>query len=107
MKKKNLALREFAFFFLVAAFDEFFFWLAKKGRTKNMYANWRKLISSSVKYKYYYLIVLIDRAPQHLYLQRYSYRWRNIDKMSMFMIIIFPYRDRVLEESLFVFFHFF
>ena len=34
IKKENLAIREFAFFSLMAAFDEFFFWLLKKGRQK-------------------------------------------------------------------------
>ena len=38
---KNLTIREFAFFSLVAAFDKFFFWLTKKGGQKDIYTNWK------------------------------------------------------------------
>ena len=46
----------------------------KKGWQKNIYTNF-KLIS--LVYNKNNLIVLTDRAPRHLHLQRYSYRWRN------------------------------
>ena len=48
---KCLAIREFAFFSLVAAFEEFFFWLTKKGRTKKIYIQTEKINYCSVKYK--------------------------------------------------------
>ena len=74
-KLKNLTIREFAFS-LVAAFDKFFFWLTKKGRTKIYIYELKKLISLVYNINYYF-IVPIDRAPQCLYSQRHSYRWRN------------------------------
>ena len=48
-KKKNLVIREFTFFALVAAFDEFFFWLTKKGVDKKIYKRTEKNNFSSVK----------------------------------------------------------
>ena len=43
---ENLAIKEFAFFSLVAAFDENFFWLTKKGADKKRYIyELKKLIS--------------------------------------------------------------
>ena len=50
IKMKNLAIREFVFS-LVAAFDEFFFWLTKKRADKYKYIRTEKINFSSVKYK--------------------------------------------------------
>ena len=44
---KNLAIWEFAFS-LVAAFDEFFFWLTKKDGQKDIYIRTEKINFSSV-----------------------------------------------------------
>ena len=75
IKINNLTIREFVFS-LVAAFDEFFFWLAKKGPTKKYIYKLKKIISLVYNINYH-LIVLVDRAPQRLYLQYYTYRWLN------------------------------
>ena len=73
---KNLTVREFAFFSLVATFDESFFWLTKKGGQRNIIYELKKLISLVYDVNYY-LIISIDREPQRLYSQCYSYRWHN------------------------------
>ena len=45
---KNLAITEFAFFSLVAAFGEFFFWLTEKGGQKDLYIRAEKINFSNV-----------------------------------------------------------
>ena len=71
IKMKKIDYQKICRLTLVAAFDEFLLWFAKK----YLYANW-KLISLVYNINYN-LIVLIDSASWRLYLQRCSYRWRN------------------------------
>ena len=73
---KNLSIREFAFFSAVATFHEFFFWLTKKGWQKTYICQLKKIITLVYNINYY-LIVLIDRVPQCLYLQCCSYKQPN------------------------------
>ena len=67
MKMKILTVIEFAFFSLLAEFDEFFF--DKKGCTKR-YIDELKKLNTLVYNTNFYLIVPIDRALQRLYSQR-------------------------------------
>ena len=52
---------------------QIFLLIDKKKADKKIYIQTEK-----INYINYYLIVPIDRAPQRLHSQRYSYRWRNI-----------------------------
>ena len=96
---KNLAIWEFAFS-LVAAFDEFFFWLTKKDGQKDIYIYELKKLISLVYNINYYLIVPIDRAPQRLYSERYSYRWRNNQFNKSICILIWRKTHNVFQNSL-------
>ena len=58
---KNLTVREFAFFSLVAALDESLSWLTKRAEKRCIYD-----LKKSIPLVYninYYLIFPIDRAP--------------------------------------------
>ena len=65
---KILTIREFAFFSLVAVI---FLLTGKKGWSKRYIYELKKIIFLAYKINYY---LIVDRAPQRLYSQHYSYK---------------------------------